>query len=113
VVARWCKAGALAADLKPVIARRAAKLKDASLPDDERAQVAANLLGVRHLDATIVPGVAGLFGTSASPELQKRVVEALGSTGDTAAGAGLIVVYQRGPGEVREVGLDQWLTRAD
>ena len=113
MVARWDKAGALAADLKPVIARLAAKLKDASLPDDERAQVAANLLGVRHLDATIVPGVAGLFGTSASPELQKRVVEALGSTGDTAAGAELIAVYAKVPGEVREVVLGQLLTRAD
>src|SRR5205823_2539507 len=113
LVARWDKAGGLAAALKPVIARLSAKLKDASLPDDERAQVATNLLGVRHLDPSIVPGVASLIGTSASPELQKRVIEALGSTGDTAAGAELIAVYAKVPGEVREVVLGQLLTRAD
>ena len=43
LAARWDKAGALAADLRPVIARLGATLQDASLPDDQRGQVAANL----------------------------------------------------------------------
>src|SRR5439155_1267341 len=75
IVARWDKAGALAPDLKPVVAQLSARLRDASLLDDQRAQVVANLLGVRHLDTGIVPGVASLLGSSASPDLQKRIIE--------------------------------------
>src|SRR6185312_10029361 len=70
LIARWDKTGALASDLKPVIVQLSAKLQDASLPDDQRGQVAANLLGVRNLDTTIVPNTAGLLGSPASTDLQ-------------------------------------------
>ena len=113
LAARWDKAGALAGELRPVIARLGATLQDASLPDDQRGQVAVNLLGVRNLDAGIIPNVTGLVGSSASVELQKRVVEALGSTGDPAAGAGLIAAYPKVSGELREAVLGQLLMRAD
>ncbi len=113
IVARWDKAGALAPDLKPVVAQLSARLRDASLLDDQRAQVVANLLGVRHLDTGIVPGVASLLGSSASPDLQKRIIEALGSTGDAAVGRDLIAAYVNVPSELREAVLGQLLTRAD
>src|SRR5204863_5502782 len=113
IVARWDKTGALAGELKPVIARLSAALQDASLPDEQRGQVAANLLGVRNLDAGIVPNLIALVSSSASAELQKRVIEALGSTGDPAAGAGLIAVYPKLSPELRETVLGQLLTRAD
>jgi uncharacterized protein len=113
IVARWDKAGALAGELKPVIAQLAVKLQDASLPDDQRAQVAANLLGVRALDARVVPAVSGLLGSSASIELQKRATEALGSTGDAAVGRELIAAYPKVSGDLREVVLGQLITRAD
>jgi uncharacterized protein len=113
IVARWDKAGALAADLKPVVAQLGATLRDASLLDDQRAQVVANLLGVRQLDSGIVPGVARLLGSSASPDLQKRIIEALGSTGDAAVGRDLIAAYVNVPTELRESVLGQLLTRAD
>jgi putative membrane-bound dehydrogenase-like protein len=113
IIARWDKAGALAADLKPLVAQLGARLRDASLRDDQRAQVAANLLGVRHLDSGIVPGVASLLGTSASPDLQKKIIEALGSTGDAAVGREFIAVYSKVPGELRETVLGQVFTRAD
>ncbi len=113
LVARWDKGGALAADLKPIVAQLHARLRDASLLDDQRAQVAVNLLGVRHLDSGIVPGVASLLGSPASPELQKRIIEALGATGDAAVGRELIAVYPKVSGELREVVLGQLFTRAD
>src|SRR5437667_1833473 len=113
IVARWDKAGALAPDLKPVVAQLSARLRDASLLDDQRAQVVANLLGVRHLDSGIVPGVASLLGPSASPDLQKRIIEALGSTGDAAVGRDLIAAYVNVRSELREAVLGQLLTRAD
>jgi putative heme-binding domain-containing protein len=113
IVARWDKTGALAADLKPVVAELGAKLRDASLRDDQRAQVAANLLGVRHLDSGIVPGVASLLGSSTSSDLQKRIIEALGSSGDAAVGRELIAVYAKLPEELREAVLGQLFARAD
>jgi putative heme-binding domain-containing protein len=113
IIARWDKTGALAADLKPLIAQLSAGLRDASLREDQRAQVAANLLGVRHLDSGIVHGVAGLLGAAASPDLQKRIIEALGSTGDAAVGRELIAVYAKVPGDLREAVLGQLFTRAD
>jgi putative membrane-bound dehydrogenase-like protein len=113
IIARWDKTGALAAELKPVIAQLNGKLRDASLPDDQRGQVAANLLGVRNLDASIVPAVGGLLETSASVDLQKSLIDSLGSTGDPAAGAALIAAYARVSGDVREAVLGQLLTRAD
>ncbi|HXT42341.1 MAG TPA: ThuA domain-containing protein [Candidatus Angelobacter sp.] len=113
LIARWDKTGALASDLKPVIVQLAEKLQDASLPDDQRGQVAANLLGVRNLDTTIVPNTAGLLGSPASTDLQKRIIEALGSTGDAAAGGELIAAYTRVPGELHEALLGQLFKRAD
>src|SRR5207247_10875166 len=44
IVARWDKAGALAPDLKPVVAQLGARLKDASRPDHQLAPDVANLL---------------------------------------------------------------------
>ena len=113
IVARWDTGGALAADLKPVVGQLSAKLRDTSLADDQRAQVAANLLGVRHVDSGIIPAVASLLGSSASAALQQRIIEALGATGDAAAGSALIAAYAQVPAELREAVLGQLFTRAD
>jgi len=113
LVARWDSGGSLAADLKPVIAQLGAKLQDGSLPDDQRGQVAVNLLGVRKMDASIVPNVAAVLGSSASPALQKRMAEALGATGDSLAGAALIAAFPKLDTELREVAFGQLIRRAD
>ena len=84
LVARWDTEGKLTAAVKPAVARAEAQLADASQSDEIRGRVAANLVGVRNLDASIVPAVAALLGGKASPELQKRVAEALGSQPDSA-----------------------------
>ena len=78
-VARWDKQAKLAAAAKPAIAKVEAQLADASLSDEVRGRMAASLVSVRQFDASIVPAVAGLIGSSASAALQKSVVEALGS----------------------------------
>jgi putative membrane-bound dehydrogenase-like protein len=113
LIARWDSNGALAADLKPVITQLSAKLQDASLPEDQRGQVAVNLLGVRKMDASVVPNVAALLGSSASPALQKRAAEALGDTGDSAAGAALITAFPKLDTELREVVFGQLVKRGD
>ena len=112
IIARWDKGGALASDLRPVITQLETKLGDAAMPDAQRGQVAVNLLGVRQLDATIVPAVGKLLGNGAA-DLQKRVIEALAATGDATAGAELVAAYKRVPIELRELVFGSVIRRAD
>lgn len=55
LVARWDQDGKLSNDVKPAVAKAIAALADKSINDDARGQVAANLVGVRKLDASIAP----------------------------------------------------------
>ena len=111
LVARWDTAGRLSDSVKPAVTRAEAQLANASLSDDVRGQVAVNLVGVRKLDPTIVPAVAALLGTDASPALQKRVVEALGSQADTAVA--IIPAFSKLPPEVVETAFGQIVKRGD
>jgi putative membrane-bound dehydrogenase-like protein len=98
---------------KAAIARLEARLADKSLSDAERGQIAANLLGVRALDASIVPAVAKLVASEASPELQRRVIEALGTTGDKVAGESLVAALPKLEFDLREIAIGQLIQRAD
>jgi len=102
LVARWDKGGALASELGPVIVQLGTRLGDASLDDGQRGQVAVNLLGVRKLDAGVVPAVAKLIGSTSSVALQRRVIDALGATADPAVGGELVAAYGRVPEELHE-----------
>lgn len=102
LVARWDKDNSLATDLKPVIAGLRARLGESTTPDDQRAQVAVNLLGVRRLDAEIIPAVGRLLGADVSAGLQRRVIDALGATPETGAGEQLISAYTKVPQELQE-----------
>jgi putative membrane-bound dehydrogenase-like protein len=113
LIARWDKDGALKPDLTPVITSLGSKLQDASLSDEQRGQVAVNLLGVRNLDSGIVANVAKLLGSSASSALQKRVIDALGLTGDAGAGASLIAAYTKIPTDLHEALFGTIVKRAD
>jgi uncharacterized protein len=111
LVARWDTSGRLTDAVKPAVARAETQLADASLSDELRGQVAANLVGVRTLDPSIVPAVAALLGSSASPALQKRVVEALGAQADSAMA--LVPVFSKLPPEVVEPAFGQIVKRGD
>ncbi|MBI4659971.1 MAG: ThuA domain-containing protein [Verrucomicrobia bacterium] len=113
LVGRWDKAGAMSADLKPFVSRLVAKLSDPSITEDARGQVAVNLLGVRQMENSIVPSVAGMLGSPLSAIVQRRVAEALGATGDPVAGRSLMQALARVSGELREVVLAQLLRRSD
>jgi putative heme-binding domain-containing protein len=93
LITRWDKNGTLAGDVKPLVQQLASKLNDSAQPDEQRAQVAASLLGVRQLNVGIVPSVTKIVGSSASPALQQRIVESLGATADPAVGASFAEVY--------------------
>ena len=113
LIGRWDKAGVMGAELKPFVGQLAAKLSDASLSDEARAQVAINLLGVRQMDNSIVPAVSGLLGSSISPTTQGRIAEALGATGDPAASGAILSALTRVSGDLRETVLAQLLKRAE
>lgn len=113
LVARWDKNGTLGNELKPVITQLSARLQEAGLPDDQRGQIAANLLGVRKLDASVVPNVAKLLDGTTSPALAKRVIDALGATGDQAAAAAIIGAFPKLGTEQRETAFGQLIRRVE
>jgi len=113
LVVRWGFATELGDAVRPAVAAAEGRLSDKALADEERAQVAANLLGVRALDANIVPVVAGLMTNDASPALKRRVIEALGATGDKAAGAALLAALPKLPFDLRELAFGQLIRRSD
>ncbi len=113
LVARWNLTEALGDSLKGAVAKAVSKLSDKSLSDDARAQIAVNLLGVRRLDASIVTAVATLVGSDASAGLQRRIIDALGTTADPAAGAAMLAAMPSLDFDLREAAFGQLLKRAD
>jgi len=91
LIARWGFVAQIGDAAKSAVAKAAARLADKSLSDEERGQTAANLLGVRALDASIVPSVGALVAGDASAGLQRRAIEALGTTGESVAGQILLI----------------------
>lgn len=111
LVARWDADGKLGDAVKPAVTKAEAQLADASLGDDVRGQVAANLIGVRKLDAGIVPAVAGLLGGNASPALQIRVINALGAAPESAAA--IVAAFPKLSGELIEPAFGQIVKRGE
>lgn len=113
LVVRWGFASDLSAEAQPALALSKKRLQERTLSDEDRAQVAANLLGVHTLDDQIIPTVAGLLSSEASVGLQKRVIESLGSTGAAAAERALLTALPKLPFELRETAFGQLIRRSD
>ncbi|MBI3874916.1 MAG: ThuA domain-containing protein, partial [Verrucomicrobia bacterium] len=113
LIARWNFADQIGDAVKSAVSKAEGRLADKSLPDEERGQIVANLLGVHALDASIVPAVAALVGGDATAALQRRVIESLGTTGEAAAGQTLLAALQKLDSELREAAFGQLLKRAD
>jgi len=91
--------------------RAEAQLGDKSLSDDTRGQIAANLVGVRKLEASIIPAVTTLLGGEAGSVLQRRVIEVLGANSDTASA--VVTKFSGLPAELIEPAFAQILKRVD
>ncbi|MFM1770186.1 MAG: hypothetical protein RJA22_2715 [Verrucomicrobiota bacterium] len=113
LIGRWDKAGSMAAEVKPLVVTLSAKLGDGALGDEARAQAAVNLLGVRAMDAGVIPAVAKLLAPPSSPGLQKSVAEALGTVPELAAGRALIAAYTGLAAPAQDAAFAQILKRAD
>ena len=90
-----------------------ARLGDAGQPDEQRAHVIASLLGVRQLNAEIVPTVAKIVGSSASPELQRRTIDLLGATGDASVGPAFAASFAKISPESQDAMFAQIIKRGD
>jgi putative membrane-bound dehydrogenase-like protein len=113
LIAKWDASGALRGELKPMIESMEKQLADTTLSDEVRGQVAANLVGVRAMNDNIVPAVAKLLMAGNSTALQKRVVEALGGSGDAVAGRELLAAFPQLTGEVQDAAFGQIIKRVD
>jgi putative membrane-bound dehydrogenase-like protein len=113
LAARWDKEGALSNEMRAIIAPLLVKVNDRTLSDDERGQLAVSLIGVRKIDPAVVKAVAGVLGSTSSPALQKRVLEALGSAGDAGVATQLIAAYPKLPSDLRDAALGQITKRSE
>ena len=111
LVARWNAATQLADELKPAIVRAAQQLTDSSLGDDLRARVAANLIGVRNVDPSVIPAVIRLITPGSSSALQKRAIEALGTAPEGSLA--LVGSFTKLPSDQIENAFAQILKRAE
>ncbi|MDB6028382.1 MAG: putative rane-bound dehydrogenase [Verrucomicrobiales bacterium] len=113
VISRLDKAGKMSNDVKTFAAELSTKLNDEKETDEHRAAIVASLMTVRHLDAGILPSVAKILGSSSSPALQKKVIEAVGSTGDPAVGSIFAEAYAKLPADLQASVFDQMIKRPD
>ena len=101
LIARWDKNSELTPELTPATKPLLAKLSNGG-SDDERAQIASALLGLRKLNADIMPAVLNLLTGNSSIALKRRVAEAMGNLPDEAIGAELVKVYPQVAFEARD-----------
>ncbi|HKX62675.1 MAG TPA: PVC-type heme-binding CxxCH protein [Verrucomicrobiae bacterium] len=113
LVARYDTRGRLKDQTRDLVASLSGKLNDEKLSDEQRGRVIASLVGVRQLDADILPSVGKLLGSSASKTLQRTAIETLGNSGDPAAGEILAKAYPKLSAELQEPAFNQLIRRAD
>ncbi|HUR47667.1 MAG TPA: PVC-type heme-binding CxxCH protein, partial [Candidatus Saccharimonadales bacterium] len=113
LVVRWDKGGALSATLRPIISQLGTKLSDPGLSEEERGQVAANLIGVRQIAPEMVGQVVKLLAPGNSPALQMRVIEVLGGAPDSAVGTALVDAFPNLAPELRESAFAQIVKRQE
>ena len=113
LVGRWDKQDSLGDLTKALVKKLTDKLADESQSTDTRVQVATSLLGVRQMNADIVPSVGKLLGSDASSMLQRRIIEAMGGIGDPAVTAQLAGAYPKLKPELQEAAFAQMIKRSD
>ncbi|MBI3851782.1 MAG: ThuA domain-containing protein [Verrucomicrobia bacterium] len=113
LVARWDRNGALAGDVKSLVAKLTSQLNDSGQPDEQRAQVVTSLLAVRQMNAEVLPSVVKILGSSSSPALQRRVIESLGATADPSVGSLLVEAYPKLATAEQDAVFGQLIKRAD
>jgi len=113
LIARWDTSSQLTPELQPVIAPLLGKLANSQVSDDERAQVASGLLGLRKMNAGIVPAAVQTLTGNNSLALKRRVADALGSLPDESIGAALVKEFPKLAFELRDPVFSHLAKRTD
>jgi putative membrane-bound dehydrogenase-like protein len=113
LIARWDKDSQLTPELQPVVKPLLGKLGNKDTGDNDRAQIASGLLGIRKLNPEIVPAIITLLSTDESLVLKRRIAEALGSVSDDDVGQKLIDAYPTLAFELRDPVFAQIIKRND
>jgi len=110
---RWVNDGSMVKALEPVTAKLLGTLKDASKPDELRIQALSALLSMAQARPKAIEAAGALLLPSASLDLQRGVIEALGSTSEAGVPALLVRAYPKMVGGMRDLVLSQILRRPD
>ena len=113
LIARWDTEGHLKAATATQVKQLIARLSDTAQPEDQRVLVVGSLIGVRQLNPEILPAVAAVANSDASPAFKKKVIDLLGASGDPAVGPLLAKAYPTLTGEAQDAAFTQLLKRAD
>ncbi len=113
LIARWDKKAAMAGDLKALVAELTNKLNDENQSDEQRGTIITSLMSVRQLNPEIVSSVAKILGSNSSSTLQKKAIEAIGSTGDPIIGNIFSEAYGKLPADLQASVFDQMIKRPD
>jgi putative membrane-bound dehydrogenase-like protein len=111
LVARWDKEKTLSADIKPAVSRAESRLASATTPDDERARLASNLVGMRRLDDSIIPAVVAQLESEATLALRLKLVDALGA--DSEGGLALVKAFPKLPAPLIDSAFGHILKRSE
>ena len=103
----------MADDLKTLVAELTNKLNDENQPDEQRGTIIVSLMSVRQMNPEIVSSVAKILGSNSSSALQKKAIEAIGSTGDPAIGNIFADAYGKLPTDLQASVFDQMIKRSD
>jgi putative heme-binding domain-containing protein len=92
---RWDTSRRLDGTVDPLLSRLLAAIKDPNHAEDQRLKIAQSLLAVRHVNESIMPGILSVLGSSASENLQRGLLEALGGLPGAKIGSAIIDSYPR------------------
>ncbi len=113
LIARWDTEGRLKSATASQVKQLIARLADTTLAEEQRVQVVGSLIGVRQLNSGILPAIAAVATSDATPTLKKKVIDLLGASGDATVGPLLAKAYPNLTGEAQDAAFTQLLKRAD
>ena len=113
LIARWDKDGVMAQDVRILTEHLIEKMNAPASTEEQRLFAATSLLGVRNLNPQILPTVLKLVGSTNSVAMQKKLIEALGKTGEPSVSVEFISNYASLPAELRDAVFNELVKRPE
>ena len=113
LISRWDRDQTLSRELANLVQSLLGRLNAPGQDPDQRAALAASLLGVRQMDDRILPSVTALLAGDYPGSLKNRIIETLGATADPMVGPQVAGVYVQLSPELQETAIGEMLKRTD